>query len=163
MIQFHVWWKTNEIQTMVLSWSKHISQIVMLLTFVMEFTLKSHHPFSSKRHALQIQLNYSDFETANPLGSKCVIHKSGCIYLIASNLHPKCNVTLIDKWFCDLLSLFYTPDLHKYGFDVKLELLTNLCETTKRQRIPFSDEPVCGTISQITGDDLRSVCFVWLG
>lgn len=34
---------------------------------------KTHSSFSAKRQALQIQLCYDDFETANPLGSKCRI------------------------------------------------------------------------------------------
>jgi len=43
---------------------------------------KTHPLFSAKRLALQIQLYYDDFETANPLGSKRGIHKIGCIYFI---------------------------------------------------------------------------------
>ena len=53
--------------------------------------LKSNNLFSQQKHALQIQLYYNDFETANPLDSKTGIHKLGCIYFILRNLPPKCN------------------------------------------------------------------------
>ncbi|RVE61678.1 hypothetical protein OJAV_G00174850 [Oryzias javanicus] len=114
---------------------------------------KTHPLFSVKKHALQIQLYYDDFETSNPLGSKRGIHKIGCIYFILRNLPPKCNSILMN---IHLVSLFHTPDLHKYGFDVILEPLINDVKQLESQglSLPFSDEPVYGTISQITGDNL---------
>ena len=50
--------------------------------------------FSQKKHALQIQLYFDEFETANPLGSKKGIHKLSCIYFILRNLPPKYNSVL---------------------------------------------------------------------
>lgn len=57
---------------------------------------KTHPLFSDKKNALQIQLYYDDFETANPLGSKRGIHKIGCLYFILRNLPPKFNSALIN-------------------------------------------------------------------
>jgi len=55
-----------------------------------------------------------------------------------------------------LVSLFHTADLQKYGFDVILEPLINDVKQLESQglSLPFSDEQVYGTISQITGDNL---------
>lgn len=83
---------------------------------------KSHPLFSTKRHALQIQVYYDDFETANPLGSKRSIHKIGCLYVALRNLPPKFNSVLMN---IHLLALFHTQDLHKYGFDIILQPLIN--------------------------------------
>lgn len=109
--------------------------------------------FTAKRHALQIQLYYDDFETANPLGSKRGIHKIGCLLKLARNLPPKFNSVLMN---IQLVSLFHAQDLHKYGFDVKLELLINDMKKLESQglSLPFSDEQIYGTISHITGDNL---------
>lgn len=109
--------------------------------------------FTTKRHALHIQVYHDDSETANPLGSKRGIHKIGCLYFLVRNLLPKFNSVLIN---IHLVSLFHTQDLHKYGFDVILELLINDMKKLEIQglSLPFSDEQVYGTISQITGDNL---------
>lgn len=55
-----------------------------------------------------------------------------------------------------MVSLFHTQHLHKSGFDVILEPLINDMIKLESQglSLPFSDEQVCGTISQITGDNL---------
>ena len=55
-----------------------------------------------------------------------------------------------------LVSLFHTPDLKKYDFDAILEPLLNHVKQLESQglSLPFSDEQVHGTISQITGDNL---------
>lgn len=112
---------------------------------------KSHPLFSTKSHALQIQIYYDDFETANPLGSKRGIHKIG-LYFIVRNLPPKFNSVLMNV---HLLSLFHTQDL-KYSFDVILEPLINDIKKLESQglNLPFCDEPIYGTIAQITGDNL---------
>lgn len=114
---------------------------------------KTHPLFTAKRHALQIQLYYDDFETADPLGSKRGIHQMGCLYFVVRNLPPKFNSVLNS---IHLVSLFHAPDLHKYGFDVILEPLINDIKILESQglSLPFSDELVYGTISQITGDNL---------
>ncbi|XP_059417348.1 uncharacterized protein LOC132152611 isoform X1 [Carassius carassius] len=49
---------------------------------------KSHPLFYTDKDALQIQLFYDDFETANPLGSKKGIHKLGAIYFTLRNFPP---------------------------------------------------------------------------
>lgn len=53
-----------------------------------------------------------------------------------------------------LVSLFLTQDL--YGSDVTLELLINDMTILESRGLclPFSDEQVYGTISQISGDNL---------
>lgn len=103
--------------------------------------------------ALQIQLYYDDFETANPLGSKRGIHKIGCLYFLVRYLPSKFNSVLT---FIHLVSLFHTQDLNKYGFHVILEPLINDMKILESQglSLPFSDEQVYATISQITGDNL---------
>lgn len=57
-----------------------------------------------------------------------------------------------------LVSLFHTQDLHKCNFDVILEPLinVNLWKNWKMKVLclSFSVEPVYGTISQVTGDNL---------
>ena len=55
-----------------------------------------------------------------------------------------------------LVSLFHAQDQNKYGFDVILEPLINDNKKLESQGVslPFSDEPIYGTISQITGDNL---------
>ncbi|XP_051947286.1 uncharacterized protein LOC127618717 [Xyrauchen texanus] len=114
---------------------------------------KTHPLFTTKRHALQIQIYYDDFETANPLGSKRVIQKIGCLYFIVRNLPPKFNSVLMN---IHLLSLFHTQDISKYGFNVILEPLINDIKILESQglSLPFSDEQIYGTIAQITGDNL---------
>lgn len=64
---------------------------------------KTHPLFTTKTHALQIQMYYDDFETANPLGSKRGIYKIVCLYFIVRNLPPKFNSVLMN---INLLSLF---------------------------------------------------------
>ncbi len=50
---------------------------------------QSHPLFSKHPSALQIQVYYDEFETANPLGSKRGIHKVGVFYFVLRNLPPK--------------------------------------------------------------------------
>jgi len=55
-----------------------------------------------------------------------------------------------------LLALFHTEDVKKYGFDLILQPLVRdlkVLECTGIE-VPFSDEPVYGTIAQVTGDNL---------
>ena len=109
--------------------------------------------FSEKPNSLQIQIFYDDFEMANPLGSKHGIHKIGSIYFVLRNLSPKINSALMN---IHLLALFHTADINKYGFHTILEPLVQdlkVLECTGVE-LPFSDEPVRGTIAQVTGDNL---------
>lgn len=66
------------------------------------------HTLFGHEHALQVQLYYDDFETANPLGSKKGIHKLGCVYFILRNLPPKLNSVLMN---IHLETLFHSEDL----------------------------------------------------
>lgn len=109
--------------------------------------------FSFDRHALQLQLYYDDFETANPLGSKKGIHKLGCVYFILRNLPPKFNSVLMN---IQLVLLFHTTDIKKYGFDVILKPLVDDLKCLEMDGVltPMSDIPLRGSIVQITGDNL---------
>lgn len=49
---------------------------------------KSNALFCTENDALQIQLFYEDFETANPVGSKKGLHKLGAIYFTLRNFPP---------------------------------------------------------------------------
>lgn len=54
-----------------------------------------------------------------------------------------------------LLALFHTEDV-KYGFDLIVQPLVRdpkVLDCTGIE-VPFSDEPVHGTIAQVTGDNL---------
>lgn len=67
-----------------------------------------HHPlFSKYKNALQIQVYYDNFETANPLRSKQGIHKLGCLYFTLRNLPPRLNSSLMN---IHLISLFHSQD-----------------------------------------------------
>ena len=114
---------------------------------------KKHTLFSKHKNALQIQVYYDDFETANPLGSKHSIHKLGCLYFILRNLPPKFNSAILN---IHLVSLFHSQDVKKYGFDAILEPLIRDIRTLEIEGIdlPISCEKVYGTISQIIGDNL---------
>lgn len=125
-----------------------------LLTDLKDGSYFKNHPlFSSKKYALQIQLYYDDFEPANPLGSKRGIHKIGCIYFLVRNLPPKFNSVLMN---IHLVSLFHAQDQQKYGFDAILRPLKNYVKKLESHGInlPYFDEPVYGTIAQVTGDNL---------
>lgn len=114
---------------------------------------RNHTLFSQQEHALQIQIFYDDFETANPLSSKKGVHKLGCIYFILRNLPPKLNSVLMN---IHLVALFHTEDLKKYGFDPILKPLVDDLKIleTEGMQVPFSATPVKGSIFQVTGDNL---------
>ncbi len=80
---------------------------------------KKHMLFGQKVHALQIQLYYDDFETANPLGSKKGIHKLGCVYFILRNLPPKINSVLMN---IHLVALFHSEDLKNMALNQSCSL-----------------------------------------
>lgn len=112
------------------------------------------HPlFSTKKHALQILLFFDEFETANPLGAKKGVHKLGAVYFTLKNLPPKLNSVLMN---IHLAALFYTEDLKKYGFEKILKPLISDLKVleTNGIKLPFVDEPVFGTVIQVTGDNL---------
>ncbi|XP_057205407.1 uncharacterized protein LOC130563694 [Triplophysa rosa] len=109
--------------------------------------------FSQFSNALQIQLYYDDFETANPLGSKRCINKIGCLYFVLRNLPPQFNSAL---WNVHLVALFHCQDLKKYSFDLILKALIYDIKKLESEGIhlPISAEKVYSTISQIVGDNL---------
>lgn len=114
---------------------------------------KEHSLFPHKKHSLQIQLFFDEFETANPLGSKHGIHKIGSIYFILRNFSPKINSALMN---IHLISLFHSDDVKKYGFNAVLEPLVRDIKVLEISgiHVPFFDEPVHGTVAQVTGDNL---------
>ena len=114
---------------------------------------KEHPLFSQKKKSLQIQLFFDEFETANPLGSKHGIHKIGSIYFILRNFSPKINSALMN---IHLISLFHSDDLKKYGFNALLEPLIQDLKILETNGIdvPYFDEPLYGTVAQVTGDNL---------
>lgn len=114
---------------------------------------KSHPLFSVHRFALQIQLFYDKFECANPLGSKKGIHKVGCLYFILRNLPPKLNSALMN---IHLVSLFHAQDAKRYGIDEVLKPLIRDLKIleTDGVPVPFAEQPIYGTLAQVTGDNL---------
>ncbi|XP_041825036.1 uncharacterized protein LOC121629374 [Melanotaenia boesemani] len=114
---------------------------------------KNHPLYSKSKDALQIQVYYDDFETSNPLGSKRSIHKLGCVYFSLRNLPPWANSSLMN---IHLVSLFHSQDAKKYGIDKILDPFVNdvkLLEHTG-MKVSFSEQPLYGTIAQVTGDNL---------
>ena len=114
---------------------------------------RNHALYSKSKNALQIQVYYDDFETSNPLGSKQGIHKLGCLYFTLRNLPPCLNSSLMN---IHLISLFHSQDAKKYGID---KILTPFVEDVKvlessGMKVSFAEEPVFGTIAQVTGDNL---------
>ncbi|XP_007566221.1 uncharacterized protein LOC103147693 [Poecilia formosa] len=103
--------------------------------------------FSQKKHALQIQLYFDEFETTNPLGSK------NGIYSILRNLPPKYNSVLMNIY---VVALFHSQDLKMYGFDDILKPLVDDLKILEKQgiQVPFSDSPLFGSVVQVTGDNL---------
>ncbi|KAI7811169.1 hypothetical protein IRJ41_011241 [Triplophysa rosa] len=114
---------------------------------------KNHPLFSKQPYALQIQLFFDEFESANPLGSKHGIHKIGAIYFILRNFPPKLNSSLMN---IHLLSLFHAQDVKNYGFDAILQPLVKDLKVLESSgiQVPFSKEPLFGTVAQVTGDNL---------
>ncbi len=114
---------------------------------------KKHPLFSKQQNALQIQLFYDDFESANPLGSKQGIHKIGAIYFILRNFPPKINSSLMNIY---LLSLFHAQDVKNYGVDAILKPLVEDLKVLESSgiEVSFSKEPLFGTVAQVTGDNL---------
>lgn len=118
---------------------------------------KSHALFSKQKHAIQIQLFYDDFECANPLGSKRGIHKLGAIYFTLRNFSPKYNSSLRN---IHLVALFHAQDIKTYGFSKILDPVVQDIKMLERNgiRVPLYDQPVYGTIVQVTGDNLGLHC-----
>jgi len=78
------------------------------------------HETGNKMQTVFIQLYYDDFETANPIGSKTVIHKLGGFYYTIMNFPRKYNAVLSS---IHLVSLTYTEDIKKYGMRSVLSVI----------------------------------------
>ena len=115
--------------------------------------IKRHPLFSTDKYAIQIQLFYDDFETANPLGSKKGIYKLGGMYFTLRNFPPKYNSSLENIHLC---ALFHAQDIKTYGFNSILEPLVKDIKLLETQGIdiPNLADPVRGTIVQVVGDNL---------
>ncbi|XP_030606887.1 uncharacterized protein LOC115795207 [Archocentrus centrarchus] len=114
---------------------------------------KQHPLFSKSKGALEIQVYYDDFETSNPLGSKQGIHKLGCLYFTLRNLPPSLNSSLMN---IHLISLFHSQDAKKYGIDKILAPFIDDVKVLEQSgmEVSFTEQPLYGTIAQITGDNL---------
>ena len=132
---------------------RHISKEGVYIDLRDATYLKESPLFSIKKDALQIQLFYDDFETANPLGSKKGLHKLGAIYFTLRNFPPIFNSSLIN---IHLGALFHAQDIKRYGFDLILEPLVNDLKVleTEGLKIPMFEHLIHGTIVQVTGDNL---------
>ncbi len=105
------------------------------------------------KNGLQIQVYYDDSETSNPLGSKQGIHKLGCLYFTLRNLPPRLNSCLMN---IHLISLFHSQDAKKYGLDQMLSPFVEDVKVLEQKgmKVSFTEQPLYGTISQVTGDNL---------
>ena len=132
---------------------RHISKEGVYIDLRDATYLKESPLFSIKKDALQIQLFYDDFETANPLGSKKGLRKLGAIYFTLRNFPPIFNSSLIN---IHLGALFHAQDIKRYGFDLILEPLVNDLKVleTEGLKIPMFEHLIHGTIVQVTGDNL---------
>lgn len=115
--------------------------------------MKNNPLFLNDKGALQIQLFYDDFETANPLGSKKGIHKLGAIYFTLRNFPPQFNSVLSNIHLC---ALFHSQDIKTYGFDKILEPLISDLKVLESDGIiiPTFPNPIHGTVVQVVGDNL---------
>lgn len=113
---------------------------------------RQHPLFSRSRNAFQIQVYFDDFETSNPLGSKQGIHKLGCLYFTLHNLPPCLNSCLMN---IHPISLFHSQDAKKYGLDKMLSLFVEDVKVLEQKgmKVSFTEQPLCGTISQVIGDN----------
>lgn len=109
--------------------------------------------FSVEKDALQIQLFYDYFETANVLGPKRGLHKLGAIYFTLRNFPPIFNASLINIHLC---ALFHAQDIKRYSFNLILEPLINDLKVleTEGLQIPTFEHKIHGTVVQVTGDNL---------
>ncbi|XP_032433923.1 uncharacterized protein LOC116729460 isoform X1 [Xiphophorus hellerii] len=109
--------------------------------------------FSLQKDALQIQLFYDDFETANVLGPKKGLHKLGAIYFTLRNFSPIFNSSLLNIHLC---ALFHAQDIKRYSFNLILEPLVNDLKVleTEGLKIPTFEPVIYGTVVQVTGDNL---------
>ena len=122
--------------------------------------MKTHSLFSNENYALQIQLFYDDFETANPLGSKKGVNILGGIYFTLRNFPPKLNSYLVNIHLC---ALCHAQDIKTYGFDTIIEPIVSDLKVLETDgiKVPMFKSPVHGSIAQVTGDNLSIHGLFW--
>lgn len=97
---------------------------------------KTHPLFSGSRFALQIQLDYDEFESANPLGKKKKrrTYLSWQLLLHSSKSSTQCEFCFNEhSLFHCITCMFYAQDAKKYGVDEILKPLVKdlkMLETT---------------------------------
>lgn len=113
--------------------------------------------FKEKKHCLQLQIYYDDFETTNPLGSKTGNHKLGAFYFTIKNFgHLNSHLNSIH-----LLALFFTADLnsdYKVCINDILRPIVNDIKILEREGILIDEfeEPVFGTLVSLAHDNLAA-------
>lgn len=114
----------------------------------MDGSYVKHHPlFShSKKNSMIIELYYDGLETANPVGSKAVVHKVGMFYFKIKNLPAYLNSSTAN---IHLIAIAYIGDLKRYGYTKVLEkICKGIC---KLETVGFSITTVQGEHMQIYG------------
>ena len=102
-----------------------------------------------------LQLYYDDFEPANPLGSKAVVHKLGGFYFNILNFPAKYNSS-VDM--VHLVALAYTLDIKKHGMNSILRVIMDeLLELEKGFVITNKsgvEHKVCVVLAHVVADNL---------
>jgi hypothetical protein len=102
-----------------------------------------------------IQLYYDDFEPANPLGSKSVVHKIGAFYFTILNFPHKYNAKLD---MIHLLALVYTQDIKQYGMSSILQIfkseILQLEKGFTMTDMNGVDHKIRVILAQVVGDNL---------
>jgi hypothetical protein len=112
--------------------------------------------FQANPKAIQVHLYFDEFETVNPLGSKTKVHKLGAIYMMLRNLPTYLNSRLKH---IHLVSLFYTEDVKKYGYDAILTPLVKDLQNLENNGIVVANntgtsECIKGALILISSDNL---------
>lgn len=113
----------------------HVSKTDRFNDFCDESYFKMHPLFSKQQTALQIQMYYDKFETANPLGSKRGVHKVCALYFVLRNLPPNFNFAVMNF---HLVALFHSEDVKKYSFDPILQPLIDDIKTLESHGLDLS-------------------------
>lgn len=120
--------------------------------------VKSHPIFKDDKQALMIIVYYDDVEIANPLGSKCKVHKLGLFYWTLGNIYSEYRSTLKA---INLLAVAKTVLIRKYGVNKILEQFVQemkLLENNDGVMISVNGnlKRFCGSLLFFTGDTLAS-------
>ncbi|CAB4007939.1 uncharacterized protein LOC110246895 [Paramuricea clavata] len=123
-----------------------------------EFSPTKHPLISVNSKAIQMMLYYDDFEVANPLGSKAVIHKIGGFYWMLGNLHRKFRSSLKSL---NLVILCPVKWIKMYGMDKVLRPFMSdlaLLESDHGVQLNIANQvmPIQGSLSVVLADNLGS-------